>query len=257
MALIKTDSKHYEDIANSIRAGLNNEDTLKPNEMGEKIIEVSSLKDKKPYVDTSGFTSLSYYFSDVTMNNETFNNGNNLYIFEKMDTSKVTNWIGTFRSNTTFTELPEFNSDSAEAARNIFYGCTRMVTSPNFNFSKITNANGIFAWCIKLETIKGILDVSNVTSLSESFAQCKNLKNIRFVEGSIKATISFSSSSLLTIESLKSIINGLCDYSGTENEGVHKLSLHADSKALLEAEGATAPNGLTWLEYISAKGWTY
>ena len=225
--------------------------------IAEKIQRVYALKDNKPYIDTSGVTSLAYYFSNVTINNETYNNGNNLYFFEKIDTSKVTNWSGTFRNTTTFTELPEFNSDSAEVASNIFYGCTAMVTAPVFNFSNVTNAKGIFAWCSNMVTIQGVLDFSNVTSFSESFAQCKKLKDIRFVENSIKATIGLSVSSELTIDSLKSIINGLYDYSGTENEGVYKLTLHADSKALLETEGATAPNGLTWLEYISAKGWTY
>jgi hypothetical protein len=45
------------------------------------------------------------------------------------------------------------------------------------------------------------------------------------------------------------------DYSGTEHEFKFTVSLTEQAQALLEADGATAPNGKTWLEYAADKGW--
>lgn len=310
MAIVKTDDKHYKDMAEVLRGVLETNDKYKPNEMANKIEQVyakgntdghrsgyeegeyvgftagqeegynngysqgktdgqtegyntgyaegSALKDNAPYINASGVTSLAYWFCGATLSNITCNNNQNpIEWLKNIDTSIVTNWNRTFSNNTSFTELPYVNADNAETSNATFYGCMSMVTAPKFNFAKSVTAYTCFAWCNKMVTIPTPIDFSNVTSLSDTFAQCSVLQNVRFVEGTTKVNISFGSSPKLTLDSLKSIINGLCDYSGTENEGVYKLTLHANSKALLETEGATAPNGLTWLEYISAKGWTY
>lgn len=108
-----------------------------------------------------------------------------------------------------------------------------------------------------LEEITNALDFSSVTNSTAAFTMCGSLRHIRFVENSIKISVAFSSSSRLDIDSLKSIILGLADYAGTDSEYAYALTLHDTSKVLLEAEGATAPDGGTWLDYIFTKGWNY
>ena len=92
------------------------------------------------------------------------------------------------------------------------------------------------------------------TVYNGTFTQCSVLEDVTF-DGKIGRNISFSNSPNLTVASLKNIITHLVDYTGTSNEYTYKLTLHADSKALLEAEGNTSPNGNSWLEYIDDLKW--
>lgn len=79
------------------------------------------------------------------------------------------------------------------------------------------------------------------------------LKNIK-ISGKIGRNVSFSSCSKLTLDSLKSIITALKDYSGTDKEFTYKLTLNGSSQTLLDNESATI-DGLAWREYIESKCW--
>ncbi len=82
---------------------------------------------------------------------------------------------------------------------------------------------------------------------------CGNFKNI--TPKRIETNFYMAHTGVLTLESAKNIINALVDYSGTDEEFAYEVTFHPNTLALLEAEGATAPNGLTWLEYADSKGW--
>ena len=117
-------------------------------------------------------------------------------------------------------------------------------------------ANYLFYACRALKTIPSIKVTSKVSALTGWFTLCSKLEEIYFTDDSeIANNVSFSACTKLTLNSLKSIINALKDFSGTGSEFTRKLTLSSESKAILEAEGSTAPNGLTWLEYITLKGW--
>ena len=150
----------------------------------------------------------------------------------------------------------EFDTSSSKTFSNMFYDCKALKEIPSLNTSKGTAFGSMCYSCSALETVISI-DVSLGTSsgaLNQTFMGCSKLKNITFV-GTINVSITFSRSPLLTIDSLKSIITALKDYAGTSDAGKYTLTLHADSKALLENEGATAPNGLTWIAFAESKGW--
>lgn len=87
-----------------------------------------------------------------------------------------------------------------------------------------------------------------------AFNNCKSLKNIT-IEGEIRGDVSFQWSTLLTLESAKSILTALIDYSGTANTGKYKVTLSDDTWALVDADGATSPTGTTWRDYVLQKGW--
>ena len=147
---------------------------------------------------------------------------------------------------------------------------------PKYDFNNLTNANKMF-WAAQITntqkpiTIKDGADIvqifggssietipllkfeGDVLNFTNSFLSCTKLKNIT-IEGNIYKDISFSTSPL-TVESAKSIINALCDYSGTDKEFTCKVIFSSTTKTLLEEEGATSPNGDTWLEYVKEKGW--
>lgn len=106
----------------------------------------------------------------------------------------------------------------------------------------------------KLVTIDKIICSSNGDqAFTQTFDGCSKLKNVTF-EGVIGRTISFSASPL-SVESMKSIISCLKDYSGTENEGTYTVTFSSACKDALDAEGNTSPNGNTWREYASDLGW--
>lgn len=103
-----------------------------------------------------------------------------------------------------------------------------------------------FAECYKLEKIGKLIISENVTRIvsEHPFASDSKLTHIT-IEGVIPSTISFQWCSLLTHESLMSIINALKDLVGTEKTAT--ITLHANAKGrLTDAEKAI----------ITQKGWT-
>ena len=88
---------------------------------------------------------------------------------------------------------------------------------------------------------------------SNMFNQLDKLADITF-EGVIGKALDMKSCSSLSVESMKNIISHLANYKGTDNEFVHKLTLHDDAWARLEASG-TSPTGTTWKEYVDSLGW--
>lgn len=110
----------------------------------------------------------------------------------------------------------------------------------------------MFSNCEQLETIE-ILRVKEETTYSSTFANCKKLKNITF-EGVVGQNISFSSSPL-SVDSMKSVITHLKDYSGTTSEYTYTVTFKTSAFETLEASDEKSPNGNTWAEYIDDLKW--
>ena len=112
-----------------------------------------------------------------------------------------------------------------------------------------------FSDCTKLKTIGKFTLRSGCTIKSEHpFANCNSLENIIF-DGVIPNSVSFQWCSKLTVESMKSLISSLQDYSGTDKAFAYTISFHADALARLNAEGATSPNNNLWTDYVRDLGW--
>ena len=90
-----------------------------------------------------------------------------------------------------------------------------------------------------IETIEEPLDISKVTNTTNTFA-CDNLREIRFVSGTIKVNIDFSRCSKLSAQSIQSIIDGLATVTTAQT-----LTLNS-AIILTDAQKAS----------ITAKGWT-
>lgn len=103
-----------------------------------------------------------------------------------------------------------------------------------------TDAYNMFYRNQYLETVP-TMDLSNATSLSGILMACTKLKNVSFVENSIKLSVSISSA-VLSDESIQSIIDGLATV-----ETTCTLSLHSDVLAkLTDAQ----------IETLANKNWT-
>lgn len=169
----------------------------------------------------------------------------------------ITEMTQMFRETAT-TELPPIynTSPTKMILARWCENATKLKTISHYEFFKVTSdMTQMCTGCSSLETIEGI-DFSGLTKTPSSiFSNCSKLANIT-VHGNIPLSISFSSSPL-TVESMKSVITHLKDYSGTSNEFTYKVTFSSACITALEAEGATSPNGNLWTDYINDLGWNY
>lgn len=111
----------------------------------------------------------------------------------------------------------------------------------------VCNWINAFYGATSLEEIIGVLRCKKQYSgqnFSNAFYMCGNLREVRFAEGTIFENCTFSSSKLLSDDSIQSIIDGLFDLTGATAQ---TLTFHADVGAkLTDAQKAT----------ITAKNWT-
>ena len=116
----------------------------------------------------------------------------------------------------------------------------------------VTGADAVFHSCPSIVTIDKLIVNETYPMGVDSFIYCNNLKNIT-IEGRITGSFKINDSPL-TVESMKSIINHLQDYSGTAKANTCTLSFKASCWTALEADGG-APVGETWKAYVNSLGW--
>ncbi len=147
--------------------------------------------------------------------------------------------------------------DNSNSVGSMFESCLT-TELPTIELNKVSNKDAtqrLCHGCTSLVTIEKIIAVEG-NLWGNSFTRCSKLENIVF-EGVIGNTISFSDSPL-TVESLKSIITHLKDYTATTSEHTYTVTFKASAFEVLEAEGATAEyNGeaCTWAELIDNLKW--
>lgn len=76
------------------------------------------------------------------------------------------------------------------------------------------------------------------------------------IEGVIGNDINLQTCTKLTVESLISFLKALKDFAGSTDEYTRTISLTDEQWVKLGNEGATAPNGRTWLDYVEDKCWS-
>ena len=119
---------------------------------------------------------------------------------------------------------------------------------------KATNLTNAFIYMAALTTIDKIIFGDSTPNIT--FSKNVSLKNVK-TEGVIFNDITFKDCPL-TVDSLKSVISCLKDYTGTTSEYTKKVTFLTSAFDVLEAEGSTAEyNGTpcTWAELIGFKKW--
>ena len=126
----------------------------------------------------------------------------------------------------------------------------------NIDTSKNGNINNFAQNCRALEIIDGSpFDFSNCNQFNSTFAYCIELKELRVVENTIHANITFKDSTKLSKTTIESVINGL---SNETNELTLTLSLQAVNKAFETSEGANdGSTSAEWTTLVNTKqNWT-
>ena len=115
----------------------------------------------------------------------------------------------------------------------------------NVDISKATLSATVFYLLRGLEIIDGTpLDFSSANNLGNTFGSCYALKEVRFTKGSIYKSVDLGKSSLLSDETIQSIIDGLADLT---EQTTQTITFHADVKAKLTEEQIAT---------ITSKNWT-
>lgn len=177
----------------------------------------------------------------------------------------ATNVAEAFKGCTNLTTIGVLSIPKVQTFNNLFYNCKALESIEQFNVSsatnlaslfaqsnnlksidfvnstsKVTNFSGLFAGKTVLETVKG-LDLSSATNVTNMFLGCSNLKNITFVENRIKINFNLGSSSLLSNESIQSLINGLATVETAQN-----LTIHNDVATKLTDEQKATISSKNW-----------
>jgi hypothetical protein len=236
----------------------------------------SNLLEKLKYSDTSKGTNFHGMFkgnseitaipqfdtSNGTIFDEMFNECNKLVGIPNLSFEKHTGTlINLFRNCFALQEiLIDLSKCKPTKTTAMFQWCKTLVNAPEVDTSQSSDFTYMFYNCNKLKNVprfdcSKILSNSSATALTSTFDSCSQLEYVG-IEGIIRQTIKFASSPL-NIECAKNILIALADYSGTSYANKKTITFKSTVKDALIADGATAPDGKTWEEYVTAKGWTW
>ena len=190
----------------------------------------------------------AYVFKNMNSLNYFFESGYNSHYtdkFKDLDFSSIYSAQYIFRNNKDVTSIvtPAF-SDKLKLIHGMFMGCTALKTvdmSKDMFTARVNVVTDLFNGCTALEKVIGTLDFSKADYASRTFQGCSALQDIRFAENSIKISITFADSPLLTGESVNSIINALINIT----DGVARTVTFNGAVALTDSQKAT----------IETKGW--
>ena len=108
--------------------------------------------------------------------------------------------------------------------------------------SKLNTCRNMFGYCRELVSIERPFDMSKFTawSMADMFSNCISLVDVRFVAETIKESIAFAQSSLLSAESVQSIIDGLAYVDTKQNLTLsNQIVLTDNQKQVIDAKGWT------------------
>jgi surface protein len=144
---------------------------------------------------------------------------------------------------TTINGISNFDTSNVNFISGMFYNCSKLteLDLSSWNFDNVTNMLSMFYGCSSLTSLNmSNCDVSNVTSMTVMLDGCSSLVDFQAPKN-ISADLNLSTCTLLSHDSLMSIINNLTTVTGKT------LDLGATNLAkLTDEEKAIATN----------KGWT-
>ena len=186
-----------------------------------------------PQLDTTNCSDFGSMFYGCT----------NLRNIPPLDTSNGTNFYGMF-NDCSLASIPQIDTSNGTDFSYMFAYSRNRGNIPPLDTSKGTKFEYMFYTCNNLTTIPQ-LNLTNSTKFSSMFYLCYKLENIK-LEGSINANISFSSSSSLTYDSIKSILTAASNATNTSSKTLSFNRTIADQNGELSALVGSS----------TTKGWT-
>ena len=106
------------------------------------------------------------------------------------DTSKVTSMRDMFRGCSNLITISQLNTSNVTNMDSMFSSCYNLITIPRLDTSNVTDMDSMFYSCSNLKSIPQ-LDTSNVTTMGEMFRGCENLISIPPLDTSSVTNMSF------------------------------------------------------------------
>ena len=156
-----------------------------------------------------------------------------------------------FWGNSTITSIT-LDCESFKTLERAFSFCVKLNSVYLSNTQNVSNWTYMLQGSGRLRTIE-TLDFSSADSI-EASTWNPWLENLKVVPETIKTSFACQSATL-TLESAKSILLGLYNYSGTDMELQYSVILSDEVISLLEADGNTAPDDMNWFDYVTSIGW--
>lgn len=181
--------------------------------------------------------------SAVTKFYNMFNSCNNITTIPLIDTSKGTDFSYMFYFCDKLTSIPQLDTSKGTKFDYMFMSCSNITTIPTLDTSKGTNFTSMFSGCKSLQSIQQ-LDFSNGTSFGLAFNRCNKLTDVTFV-GSINKDINFMYCTLLTYDSVKSILTACSNTTNTTSKTLKFSRTLTDQNGELAALIATC-NSKKW-----------
>ena len=161
----------FTDIANAIRDKKGSVDTIKPINMADEILTISSGVSVKDFITTRNAKNLFYSCGSLTSEQLAS-------ILKYDDTSGANNMIGMFLNCSSLTTIPLLNTSKVRDMREMFRNCGNLIVIPPFDTSSCSDMYNMFRSCSKLEKID-ITKFVGETSYNNYFAQnCHSLKTL-------------------------------------------------------------------------------
>lgn len=151
----------------------------------------------------------------------------------------LTNITGMMCDCSSLESIGDLNCPNLTNIYGFAWGNPKLKKAPHFlNSSKLQDIHMAYKDCISLEEIPGF-DCTNVNYTDSFVYNCPALTTVGALQN-LKVSIDFSSSPLLTVESLMNIINGLATASATLTLGSANLAkLSDEQKAVATSKGWT------------------
>ena len=160
----------FTDIANAIRDKKGSVNTIKPINMADEILTISSGVSVKDFITVRNAKNLFYYCSALT-------NEQLASILKYDDTSSATDMRYMFYYCTNLTTIPLIDTSNATNMSYMFSECSSLTAIPLLNTSSATDMGYMFNYCSKLTTIP-LIDTSSATDMRYMFQNCYVLEKI-------------------------------------------------------------------------------
>lgn len=127
-------------------------------------------------------SSLPNPCTDDTLTNIALSSGssnkNYAYDVKIIGGSNLTSGENMFNGCSKLKTIPDFTTSNMTTMSNMFNGCSSITTIPELDTSKVTNMSSMFSGCSKLTNIPSTLNTSNVTTMSNMFQGCSRLTEL-------------------------------------------------------------------------------